>query len=364
MKIAIDARTMGAKPSGIGMYLYDFLRVLGPMEEFEFTLITDVATSEYMQSCSDMGMKIVTLGKEIRSREIFSYFDFIQSVLDREKPDIFWEVNNLIPKKLYGNFKKVVTIHDMFPITHTKYVGRFYGLYFKRYMKKTIESVDYIIYNSYETKHETAKVFPAVRKINSCVSYIVANKLRVKPAVSDKGYLLYVGNLEMRKGTDILLDAYEEYKKRGGNKRLILAGKIQEKWVHNKLTETTSRVDGIKYYNYVSHENKHKLYANCSCFVFPSRAEGFGMPVIEVMKFDKPIITADLSIYDEIVGDVINRYTANGSHNAQVRALADTMLNYDEKVDTEAYLDVLDRYSPEKLGGKIKKFLMMVKEKK
>ena len=92
-----------------------------------------------------MGLKVISYGKPVRMQDVFSYFGFIQKQLDIIKPDVFWEVNNLIPKKLKGDFKTVVTIHDMFPITHAKDVGRIYGIYFKHFMKSIIANADYII---------------------------------------------------------------------------------------------------------------------------------------------------------------------------------------------------------------------------
>ena len=42
LKIAVDARTLGSRPSGVGMYLNDFLEQLITYDEFEWILFTDV----------------------------------------------------------------------------------------------------------------------------------------------------------------------------------------------------------------------------------------------------------------------------------------------------------------------------------
>ena len=89
MKIAIDARTLGSKPSGIGMYLFDFLKELVKYKEFDIYLITDVKKSEYIKSCSKMGLKVISYGKPVRMQDVFSYFGFIQKQLDIIKPDVF-----------------------------------------------------------------------------------------------------------------------------------------------------------------------------------------------------------------------------------------------------------------------------------
>ena len=49
LKIAVDARTLGSRPSGVGMYLNDFLEQLITYDEFEWILFTDVKESEYIK---------------------------------------------------------------------------------------------------------------------------------------------------------------------------------------------------------------------------------------------------------------------------------------------------------------------------
>ena len=56
MKIAVDARTLGSRPSGVGMYLNDFLKVLMKYREFEFVLLSDVAESEYIRYFMEKGI--------------------------------------------------------------------------------------------------------------------------------------------------------------------------------------------------------------------------------------------------------------------------------------------------------------------
>ncbi len=56
----------------------------------------------------------------------------------------------------------------------------------------------------------------------SMVSYIILDRMKDVPETRDDGYFLYVGNMEKRKGVEILLAAYALYKKRGGEKILSL----------------------------------------------------------------------------------------------------------------------------------------------
>lgn len=168
MKVAIDARTLGSRPSGVGMYLNDFLKQLIKYKDIEFVLISDVAESEYIKSFKNKGIEVYTQGKKVyKSAGVYSYFSFVKKQLDIIKPDIFWEVNTIIPIDLKGNYRTMITIHDMFPIEYVEYFGRVYNLYFKHNLKKTLKHTDMILYNSEQTKRTTEKYFPEAKQIKN-----------------------------------------------------------------------------------------------------------------------------------------------------------------------------------------------------
>lgn len=363
MKIAVDARTLGSRPSGVGMYLNDFLKVLMKYKEFEFVLLSDVAESEYIKYFMKQGIPVITQGTAVyRSVGVYSYFSFIQKQLKKIQPDLFWEVNTVIPIRLRGSFKTMITIHDMFPIEYVQYFGKIYSMYFRYSLGKTLKYTDMILYNSQQTRKTTEKIFPAARNIANCNAYIIANPLKEEWEISDKGYLLYVGNMEKRKGVDLLLKGYRRYRKLGGTRELILAGKMQEEDIEKLLKETMEATKGITYLDYVTHDKKHQLFSECSCFVFPSKAEGFGMPLIEVMKFEKPILVGNLDIYDEIIGLEVNKFDLNGSEEAQIDNLAKAMLSFNSHVDAAGYEKVIARYSPDRLGETVRNFILKMEE--
>lgn len=358
MKIVIDARTLGSRPSGVGMYLNDFLKQLIQYKEYEFVLLSDVAESEYIKYFQSCGLEVRTQGKVVyRSVGVYRYFNFVQKQLDEIQPDIFWEVNTIIPVKLRGNFKIMITIHDMFPIEYVKYFGKIYSFYFRHNLKKTLNYTDLILYNSEQTRKTTEKIFSVAKNIRNCKGYIIANPLKDQWETSDQGYLLYVGNMEKRKGVDLLLKGYQRYRELGGTCCLVLAGKMQEDDVSQMLEDSMKHIEGITYLDYVNHDKKHELFANCSCFVFPSKAEGFGMPVIEVMKFYKPILVSNLDIYEEIIGPCVNEFNIYCEEEQQIENLAQAMLTFRKDVDKLKYENVVARYAPCELGDRVRDFI-------
>jgi glycosyltransferase involved in cell wall biosynthesis len=358
MKIAVDARTMGSRPSGIGMYLNDFLKQLIKYEDLEFVLISDVAESEYIKFFENKRIKVYTKGEQVyRSAGVYGYFSYVQTVLDEVHPDIFWEVNNLIPIRLKGNFKTMITIHDMFPLEYVQYFGRVYSMYFRHSIAKTLKNTDMILYNSNQTKITTEKFFPRAAKIPSCTAYIIANPLKNKWECSDEDYFLYVGNMEKRKGVDLLLKGYRKYRENGGTKKLVMAGKMQEDDIREQVAQATEADRNVTYLDYVSHDKKHELYAKMSAFLFPSKAEGFGMPIIEVMKFNKPIIASGLPIFDEVADGKINTFRVDCGEQEQIENLAGALMDYNAEVDEAAYRSVVEKYAPERLGGLVYEFI-------
>lgn len=363
MKLLIDARSLGSHPSGVGMYVFDFLKELLKDQRFEITLLSDVATSSEMLWLAQQNVPIITYGKPIaKSAGVFSYFKFVQDSIDYYQPDVFWEPNNLIPVPIRRFSGKImVTIHDIFPITQPENQGFLYPIYFKYGIRQTLKQADMITYNSVETKLETEHVFPQAKDISHLISYIIINKpdfsdAPVTPDVLFKNlkldgedYLLYIGNLEKRKGTDLLLKAYARYRTLGGTKKLYLGGKIREPEIQQVYEQISKKTSGIVSLGYVGNEQKIALFRHCSGFVFPSRAEGFGIPVVEAMHYNKPILASNLSIFHEIVGDSISYFESSGTEEQQIQNLAEAMLQL-KTADFAAYTNIVQRYLPHQLG--------------
>ena len=363
MKIVIDARTMGSKPSGIGMYTFYYIKEL-MKSKYELILLTDVIQSQEMQFVQEHKVKVIAYGTSIyRSVNVLKYFCFMREQLRDIQPDFFWEPNILLPTQLTGyKGKTIVTIHDMFPVTHGQYFGRKYGIYFRCAFKRTIKALDMVLYDSYETKEIAEKLYPMLKQKKTFVQYVIVPKMEHNgdcngqgniENLEEKDYFLYVGNMEKRKGVDLLLDAYDLYRKRGGNKALILAGKSREKDVDEKIKDITKKYNNVVYYGYVGNEDKRYLYQNCSCFLFPSKAEGFGICVIEAMNYYKPIIASNLSIFKEIAGESIMYFSLRGDTSAQLDNLCQKMLGFDLNIDRITYDMVMERYLPEQLGKKL-----------
>lgn len=358
MKLLVDVRTLGKHPSGIGMYLYHFIWGLKEYEDIHIELLTDVAESEEIQRLEEAHIPMHRYGKHVaKSAGIYAYFHFVQKKIYEIRPDIFWEGNNLMPVKIRNPFGKViVTVHDIFPITFPEGYSKLYQCYFRLNLHRTIRNVDAILYDSEDTRTSLKQYDKKVAQCKNYIAYVIVDHLpRITP--TDENYFLYIGNMEKRKGTDTLLHAYCLYRERGGRKELYLGGKIREPEIEDLLKECQQKTEGIHYLGYVDSGEKYRRYASCAAFVFPSRAEGFGIPVIEALYYGKTVIVSDLPIFDEIAGTAICKFPNGNSQHETEKYLADILLR-ELVMDQTVARQAVDRYAAEKLAGEFRTFLM------
>jgi glycosyltransferase involved in cell wall biosynthesis len=115
-------------------------------------------------------------------------------------------------------------------------------------------------------------------------------------------YILFTGTLEPRKNIPGLLRAFGKLLASGDvDADLVIAGKLG--WLSGEITAAIARStfpERIRWLGYVADEALPALYRHASCFVYPSFAEGYGLPVAEAMACGTPVITSASSGMAEI----------------------------------------------------------------
>lgn len=354
MKLMIDVRTMASEPSGIGMYIFHFAKYLFQNGESKIILLTDVIKSKEISYFIKQNVEVVEYGSLVKkSVEIIRYFHFIKKNIRRSCPDYFWEPNNIIPIRMrFSSTKIVMTVHDIFPISIPQYFGIIYQCYFRYGLRMGLANANILFFSSDKTKREVEKRYSISKNKEKYVVFSIAGNWKEKFSI-DKNYFLYIGNLEKRKGVDILIESYLLYKKAGGEKKLVLAGKLRDRKISAILQRAFKATNTIEVLGYIDEEKKWKLYKECSCFVFPSIDEGFGIPPLEAMQCGKPVILSDIPIFREVIGDCVNYFELSKDKNMAKKHLCDVMLNYKE-ADVEKYRVKVNNYCEDRLGKYLK----------
>lgn len=122
-------------------------------------------------------------------------------------------------------------------------------------------------------------------------------------------FVLYLGGFDIRKNVNQLLHAYTYVvKAEADTAPLVMAGR-EPAWgspVFPDLRRAAAELeltDHIQWIGYVEEADKPSLYRLADVFVFPSRYEGFGLPVLEAMASGTPVVACNTSSIPEIVGD-------------------------------------------------------------
>ena len=118
-------------------------------------------------------------------------------------------------------------------------------------------------------------------------------------------YLLMVGTLEPRKGHRELLLAFERLWEWGYEIPLVLVGK--RGWRTTKLQKqikSHTQIDNKLFWiECVNDSDLDLLYQNCGGVIVPSKGEGYGLPIIEGLQYQKKILARDLSVFREVAQD-------------------------------------------------------------
>lgn len=148
--------------------------------------------------------------------------------------------------------------------------------------------------------------------------------LGYKPA---KPFLFTMGYVNRKKNFHTLVPLLKD-----SDFDLVIAGKLDEPDYVNKMKAEARRLgvsERLHILGPVSEQDKAWYFKNCMAFTLPSLAEGFGAPVVEAMKFGKPIFLSNLTSLPEIGGDVAFYFSSFEPVHMQ-HVLADGIFKYSQ----------------------------------
>lgn len=117
-------------------------------------------------------------------------------------------------------------------------------------------------------------------------------------------FLLFVGTIQPRKNIKKLIRAFSFVLKQEKDLSLVIVGK--KGWMYEEILRSDKEYGvehSVKFLHDVPNEDLPHFYKYAQCFVLPSLYEGFGLPVLEAMKFGCPVITSNVSSLPEAGGD-------------------------------------------------------------
>ena len=204
----------------------------------------------------------------------------------------------------------IVTVHDLFPELHPQHY-KATGRWLRRSLIEQMRHAPHLIAISEAVRQESIDL------LKLSPERITQAPLALPPAFESKapdvsvlaefdletaGYFLCVGRVSWRKNTDNILRAFALYCSRyATSHKLVLAGSHS---VHAnqifRLIDELHLGDRVIRTGYLPDTAIMGLYKNALAFVFPSRHEGFGMPVLEAQHYGVPVISSTAGALPEV----------------------------------------------------------------
>ena len=195
---------------------------------------------------------------------------------------------------------RATTIHDLVPLHHPEWTtARTRSMHGRKY-RNAARTCDVVFVNSAYTARDVVQTLGIAPERIRVAHPAPKAVYRVDGPTSGIGvpYVLTVATLEPRKNLQVLVDAHRLL---GDDLELVIAG--GEGWGEQPL------LDGprIRRLGFVSDEELARLYRGAAVVAYPSRFEGFGIPVIEAMACGAPVVVSAHESLDEAAGDAAVR---------------------------------------------------------
>jgi glycosyltransferase involved in cell wall biosynthesis len=307
LEVFFDARFLTANASGIGTHIRgllqgfsrisipDYMRiaVFGP--EFIRPYIPPTSTFRYVP-CD---IPVLSAKEQI----------MLPIFLLRNGAKILHVPHFNIPFFWHGMF--LITIHDLTPMHFPKQFSFFSRTTFRILTRAGCARSTAVIADSQATKQDLIQ-----HRYRETGIYVVYNGVDAPPEVDSEiiqymkqrfglqdRFLLFCSNLKPHKNVAMLVRLIRELQKEYPGLQLVLAGSRDPRYreLNTELERTPAGL--VILTGYISQIELSALYRGSAVFLFPSLAEGFGLPPLEAMACGTPVVASSCSSIPEILGE-------------------------------------------------------------
>ena len=332
--VGFDAKRVVRNGTGLGAYgrnlvndlaaLYPHMRLLlyAPDEGRE-DLARQVKSAQNLCMVYPKGAKNALQKAAWRSRGV------VKDLL-RDGVNVFHGLSGELPKGVKAaGIDTVVTIHDLIFMRHPEFYHWWDALIYRWKFRQTLKEAHRIIAISECTKRDIVK-FGHYPEDRISVIYQSCDTRFREPATPEKlrevseryalppRFVLNVGTIEARKNVLLAAKALKDVPK---EVHLVVLGRPTpyinkvKSWVaHNGLSAR------VHFLHNVPNEDLPAIYQQAEVFAYPSRYEGFGIPIIEAIQSGLPVVACTGSCLEE-AGGPHNLYVAPNDHKGMAKAI-------------------------------------------
>lgn len=207
-----------------------------------------------------------------------------------------------------------VLVHDMIPLDYPEYQRPGQPAKFERAMRMVSRYATRVICNSEATRQRVVHYFNQWGRMpEALVAHLGVETMRPDAAALPDGlppqrpYFIALGTIEPRKNHALLLDVWTQMEADGLALPVLLivgARGWNNEAVFTRLDSSPMIGRDIFELSGLGDQALAALVQNATAMLFPSRAEGFGLPPAEALALGTPAICADLPVYREFMGEL------------------------------------------------------------
>lgn len=324
MRIVLNAQLIstdeGYRSAGVSQYSRNLVEALGKLanrsaNRYHFSAFVSAGISELP------GVELIhsgLLANGLRTdspieRILWEQLCFASQARALEA-DLIHGLVNVLP--LRSRIPGVVTVHDLSFLRFPKLFPRFRRSYLATLCRESVRRADQIICVSQQTADDLISFWDIPLSKITVIPNGVRKEFVPAPATNlcqfrqenglPQRYLLYLGTLEPRKNVDVLLKAFARWKDKspGGRNAIGLVVAGGKGWFTEELFDLVHALkleDEVIFPGYVPQQELPNWYRAAEAFIYPSRFEGFGLPVLEAMACGVPVICSQIGSLMEIV---------------------------------------------------------------
>ncbi len=310
MRVALDVSAVPPRVAGAGRYVVELAARL-PGSGVDTTLVTRRRDAERWRTASPRAhvASVVPDGRAAR----LAYEALVVGRSGTARGVDLWHgPHYTMPRR--GTTPSVVTIHDLTYFTDPQWHERSKAIFFRRAITYAASHARALV----SVSAYTARLLEAIVPVHApvVVAPLGVDLDRFQPSGDDATllrarhlpvgvpFVCFVGTMEPRKGLDVLLEAFTEIASSDDEVELWLAGQVG--WGEGPVVsqfETHRFRARIRRLGFVDDDVLPALYRQARAVAYPSRGEGFGLPVLEAMACGAQVVTTADTVMAEVALD-------------------------------------------------------------
>ena len=335
MRVALDVSAVPQKIAGVGRYIAEIARRL-PEAGVDTTLVTRKNDAQRWSNVSSA--KLSPVVPDNRVQRLAYEALLLGSSGAAKNADVWHGPHYTMP---HGSKTPcVVTIHDLMFFTNPEWHEKSKVAFFRRAISYSAKHAKVLVSISDFTAREIDEFLPGHAPV--VVAPLGVDLVRFSTDASndrllfeqhslrsDVPYVFFLGTMEPRKGLDVLLRSFAELSAQDPEVELWLAG--QSGWGLKDLEAQIAAHPAsarIKQLGFVDEAVLPALLRQARCVAYPSRGEGFGLPVLEALACGASVVTSRGTVMEEIAGPTAQLIPI-GDNAALTAALSEVVASSD-----------------------------------